>query len=97
MGPLVVFSIPNELDHPRLGLAVARRVGRAHERHTIKRRLREAFRYLQHDLPTGYDFVIRVRPHEALALAEYQKMLSKAMRSLHRRWQERQERQDDDA
>jgi len=88
MGPLVVFSVPNELDHARLGLAVARHVGFAHERNTIKRRLREAFRYLQHDLPIGYDFVIRVRPHDALTLAEYQKMLSKAMRSLHRRWQQ---------
>ncbi len=90
IGPLAVFALPNDLAHPRLGLAVGRRVGAAHQRHTIKRRLREAFRYLQHDLPTGYDFVVRVRPHATLTLAEYQKMLSKAMRVLHLRWQERQ-------
>ena len=91
LGPLVVFAVPNDRAYPRLGLAVARRVGRAHERHAIKRRLREAFRMLQHDLPTGYDFVVRVRPHERLTLAEYQKLLSKAMRGLHLRWRDRED------
>lgn len=88
LGPLVVFALPNTLGHPRLGLAASRRVGRAHERNAIKRRIREAFRHLQHDLPIGYDFVVRVRPHSVLTLAEYQKLLSKAMRGLHLRWRE---------
>lgn len=55
----------------RLGLSVSRRVGSAVERHRWKRRLREAFRLAQHDLPAGFDYVIVVRgrtPPEVTAL-----------------------------
>jgi ribonuclease P protein component len=78
-GPIVVFARANELSHPRLGLSVSRRVGTAAKRNVIKRRLREAFRFLQHDWPRGYDLVIVVRPHEPRTLAEYQKLLSGLM------------------
>ncbi len=62
-GPLVVYTLPNELGHPRLGLSVPRRAGGAVVRNRIKRQLREAFRHLQHDLrwfnanpsPSTYD------------------------------------------
>lgn len=85
-GPLVVHALPNGLDHLRLGLSVPRRVGNAVRRNRIKRRLRESFRLMQHDLPGGYDLVINVRPHEPLPLAEYQRVLVKAARQLHRAW-----------
>jgi len=85
-GPLIVFARPNDLGHPRLGLAVGRRVGNAVVRNRIKRRLREAFRLSADDLPAGYDLVIRVRPHEPLPLAEYQRLWASAWRKLHRRW-----------
>jgi ribonuclease P protein component len=80
-GPLVVFARANDLPHARLGLSVSRRVGSAPRRNQIKRRLREAFRLLQHDWPAGrgYDLVIVVRPHEPLMLADYQKLLSGLM------------------
>src|SRR4051812_24503390 len=74
-GPLTVFAIPNDLGIPRLGLSVGKRVGTAPRRNRVKRLLREAFRLMQHDLPTGYDLVINVRPHEELILAEYQRIL----------------------
>lgn len=45
----------------RLGLSVSRRVGSAVERHRWKRRIREAFRLSQHELPAGFDFVVVVR------------------------------------
>lgn len=51
LGPLMFHAKPNDLSHPRLGLAVSRRVGNAVKRNAIKRRLRESFRLLQHDLP----------------------------------------------
>jgi ribonuclease P protein component len=88
-GPLVIFAVPNNLAHPRLGLSVGRPVGMAVKRNRIKRLLREAFRLMQHDLPVGYDIVINVRPHETALLADYQRMLSGAMVKLHNKWQAR--------
>jgi len=88
-GPLLIYSRPNDLPHPRLGLSVSRRVGSAVKRNLINRRLREAFRLTQHDWPSqgaGYDLVISVRPHEPLHVAEYQQALMKAMRSIHSTW-----------
>lgn len=85
-GPLVVHARPNGLDHLRLGLSIPRRVGNAVRRNRIKRRLRESFRLMQHDLPTGYDLVINVRAHVPLPLAEYQRVLVKAALQLHRSW-----------
>ncbi len=50
------------LQHPRLGLALAKRaVPRSVDRNRIKRCLREAFRRKQHDLPP-FDLVIRAQP-----------------------------------
>ncbi len=85
-GPLVVHAVPNQLAHPRLGLAISRRTGSAVVRNRIKRRLREAFRRLQHDLPQGYDLVVAVRPHTPLGPDEYQEALSRAARALDRTW-----------
>ena len=84
-GPLVVFAKPNDLKHPRLGISISRRVGTAPKRNHIKRLIRESFRLMQHDLPTGYDFVIVVRPHETQMLADYQRLLSGMFVKLHRR------------
>jgi ribonuclease P protein component len=86
LGPIDVVALPNDLEHLRLGLSVPRRVGNAVVRNRVKRRLRESFRHLQHDLPRGYDLVINVRPHAPLTCAEYEGLLSKAMRALHAQW-----------
>ncbi len=86
VGPLNVYAFPNKLGRLRLGLAVSRRVGPAVFRNRVKRRVREAFRLLQHDLPRGYDLVVRARPHDLLTLAEYQRILFKAVGALHRSW-----------
>ena len=89
VGPVLVYARPNDLGHMRLGLSVSRRVGGAVARNRTKRMIREAFRLMQHDLPTGYDVVVVARPlDERAGLAEYQKALSTALRSLHRRWSE---------
>ncbi len=88
-GPLVIFARPNGLPVARLGLSVPRRVGGAVERNAIKRRLREAFRLLQHERPAGYDLVIAVRPHGVVALDEYREMLGSAWAALDREWLKR--------
>ena len=89
VGPIVVYTRPNGLDHPRLGLSVPRAVGSAVARNRIKRRLREAFRHAQHDLPGAYDVVINVRRHEALPADEYRRHLADVIERLHRRWTRR--------
>ena len=88
-GPLTLYALPNKLDHPRLGMSVSRKVGTAVRRNRIRRLLREAFRLLQHDLPQGYDWVVVVRPHEPLILAEYQKLLMALIVRLHQAWERR--------
>ena len=49
---LLMYGAANELGHPRLGLAVSRRVGGAVARNRWKRVLREAFRLTQQQLPS---------------------------------------------
>ena len=88
-GPLVVYARPNGLGWPRLGLSTSRKVGTAVRRNRIRRLLREAFRHLQFDLPSGYDLLIVVRAHEPLRLAEYQKVLQALVVRLHAAWQRR--------
>jgi len=86
-GPLTVFALPNGLGHPRLGLSVGRRVGNAVTRHAIKRRLREAFRHLQHRFERPYDLVVNVAPHSpVMGMDEYRRLLEDAWRALDREW-----------
>ena len=88
-GPLAVYAAPNGLDRSRLGIAVPRRVGNAVVRNRVKRMVRESFRLLQHELPQGLDLVVVVRPHTPVGLADYQRLLSGAAKSLQRAWQRR--------
>lgn len=80
-GPLTIYAVSNELAHPRLGISIGRKVGTAVRRNRIKRLLREAFRLSQHELPP-FDWVIVVRPHEPMALPEYQKFIVNASEHL---------------
>jgi ribonuclease P protein component len=74
-GPLTLWAVSNGSSSSRLGISIGRHVGTAVRRNRIKRLLRESFRLMQHDIPIGCDFVVAVRPHEPLILAEYQKLL----------------------
>jgi ribonuclease P protein component len=59
---LTVLARVNELEHPRLGIAVSRKVvGSAVERNRFKRVVREQFRLMQHDMP-ALDVVVLARP-----------------------------------
>ena len=88
-GPLVVWGVPNDAGHHRLGLAISRRAGNAVMRNRIRRLLRESFRLRQHELPLSdrsYDLVISVRPHEPMTLAQYEQAVLTAARALEQSW-----------
>jgi RNase P protein component len=52
----------------------------------VKRLLRESIRLLRRGFPGGYDLVIVVRPHDALPLADYQKILADLVARSHTHW-----------
>ncbi|CEO37705.1 ribonuclease P [Photobacterium kishitanii] len=55
---LTILARSNELDHPRLGLAVPKKqIKTAVDRNRFKRVVRESFRLKQHQLP-ACDFVV---------------------------------------
>jgi ribonuclease P protein component len=67
---LVVFGCDNGLTHPRLGLSVSRKLGKAVIRSRWKRLLREAFRLRREQLPVGIDLVVVPRGDAEPTLAE---------------------------
>jgi ribonuclease P protein component len=59
----IVYFVPNQLGHPRLGITASRKVGNAVVRHLIKRRIKEVYRRWQDrgKLP-ALDLVIHLKP-----------------------------------
>jgi ribonuclease P protein component len=57
----VVFMAPNGLRHSRFGMTAPRKLGPAHERNRIKRRIREILRTAWPLLPDGLDIVLNPR------------------------------------
>ena len=56
-----IASLPNGLDHARLGLAIAAKaVGNAVERNRVRRLIRELFRACQAELP-AVDLIVTAR------------------------------------
>jgi len=69
-GPLLVLAAPNGLEHPRLGVSVSRKLGKAVVRNRWKRLIREAFRLSRQQLPEGIDLLVLPRDNAPPALKE---------------------------
>lgn len=71
----------NDLGHPRLGLAVSRRVGGAVQRNQVKRRLRELFRRNRGMLGGAVDLVVIPQPGaDRLDFAAFQAQVLELLR-----------------
>jgi ribonuclease P protein component len=82
---LIIYGVENGLEHPRLGISVARKkVRKASDRNRIKRLIREAFRLSKAELPPGIDLVVLPRGG-ALTFATTQKSMRNLGRDLARR------------
>jgi ribonuclease P protein component len=75
-----LLAIGNQLEHPRLGLAIAKKqIKRAVDRNYLKRIARESFRLQQHQI-APLDIVVLARKEAAQMPAD------KLRRSLERHW-----------
>lgn len=57
----VLFVLQNELSYSRFGLTTPRKLGNAHERNRVRRRVREILRTSRLAIPIGFDFVVNPR------------------------------------
>ena len=62
---LVLYVRHNRLPGSRLGLTVTTKVGKAHTRNLVRRRLREIYRLHESSLRPGYDMVVVARTRAA--------------------------------
>jgi ribonuclease P protein component len=53
----IVYSLPNQLTFPRLGIQVKAKIGAAPHRNYLKRIVREVFRRLKNDFRTPLDVI----------------------------------------
>ena len=82
---LLVFATANDWNVNRLGLSISRKHGGAVHRNLKRRRIREAFRLLQHDLPKSYDVIVVPRQRADSVLQDYRNSLRTLVRLIARR------------
>ncbi len=87
---LLVYGAPNLLGHPRLGLTVSRKLGKATFRNRWKRLIREAFRLNRRQLPQELDLVVIPRAGVQPQLDRVTQSLIQLAWQVRRKWDRRQ-------
>lgn len=88
---LLVYVHGNDLNVIRVGVSVSRKHGSAVHRNVKRRRLKEAFRLLQHELPSGIDVILIPRQRDDSGLVDYQASMKNLVCRLARRLQRNSE------
>ena len=60
-GLLVLYTRPNRTERNRVGITVSKKLGKAHVRNLLRRRLREVYRINEQMLRPGFDIVVVAR------------------------------------
>lgn len=60
-GYLVLYARKNRTDGNRVGITVSKKLGKAHIRNRVRRRLREVWRLSQGQLKQGFDMILVAR------------------------------------
>lgn len=60
-GFLVLYAKANHTDCNRVGVTVSKKLGKAHVRNRVRRRLREIYRLNEAQFASGYDIVVVAR------------------------------------
>lgn len=84
---LLIYVHHNDLNLLRAGVSVSRKHGSAVHRNVKRRRLKEAFRLLQHELPGGLDLILIPRQRDDSGLADYLASIKSLVPRLARRLQ----------
>jgi ribonuclease P protein component len=73
----VLFALPNEFGRYRFGLTTPRKLGKAHERNRIRRRVREILRAAEEPTKGGFDVV--VNPRRSVHDRDFQELRSELL------------------
>jgi ribonuclease P protein component len=57
----MLFELSNGGEYSRFGLTTSRKLGKAHDRNRIRRRVKEILRASRLDIPQGFDYVVNPR------------------------------------
>lgn len=60
-GFLVLYARPNKTGKNRIGITVSKKLGKAHIRNRVRRRLREVYRLNEERFAPGWDIVVVAR------------------------------------